>query len=64
MELKKSNGFLFFDSFHGTGTQANDFNESEVLQKQLEHLGRTRGNAIMAVFQKVQLLSEMHFENL
>ena len=39
-------------SFHGTGTKANDFNESEVLQRQLEHLGRTRGNALMAIFQK------------
>jgi len=24
-------------SFHGTGTKANDINESEVLQKQLSH---------------------------
>jgi fatty acid synthase subunit alpha len=39
-------------SFHGTGTTANDFNESDVLQRQLEHLGRTRGNSLMAVFQK------------
>jgi phosphopantetheine--protein transferase-like protein len=39
-------------SFHGTGTTANDFNESEVLQRQLEHLGRSRGNAVMAIFQK------------
>jgi 3-oxoacyl-(acyl-carrier-protein) synthase len=29
-------------SFHGTGTKANDFNESQVTQLQLEHLGRTK----------------------
>jgi fatty acid synthase subunit beta len=30
-------------SFHGTGTKANDFNESQVTQLQLEHLGRKKG---------------------
>lgn len=39
-------------SFHGTGTKANDTNESAVLQRQLEHLGRTRGNMLPAVCQK------------
>ncbi|OLY80881.1 Fatty acid synthase subunit alpha [Smittium mucronatum] len=39
-------------SFHGTSTKANDKNESEVLNKQLRHLGRTPGNAIPAIFQK------------
>ncbi len=39
-------------SFHGTGTVANDLNESQLLQKQLEHLGRTPGNCILSIFQK------------
>lgn len=39
-------------SFHGTGTVANDINESQLLQKQLEHLGRTTGNCILSIFQK------------
>jgi 3-oxoacyl-(acyl-carrier-protein) synthase len=39
-------------SFHGTGTAANDINESQLLQKQLEHLGRTTGNCILSIFQK------------
>lgn len=39
-------------SFHGTGTQANDPNESEVLQRQLNHLGRTPGNMLPAICQK------------
>jgi len=39
-------------SFHGTGTNANDKNESEITHKQLEHLGRTAGNPIMVVCQK------------
>lgn len=39
-------------SFHGTGTKANDVNESEVLQKQMEHLGRQPGNLLPAVCQK------------
>ena len=39
-------------SFHGTGTKANDVNESDVVNKQLKHLGRTRGNLLPCVFQK------------
>lgn len=39
-------------SLHGTSTQANDKNESDVLAKQMKHLGRKEGNAILGVFQK------------
>ncbi|KAJ2160192.1 fatty acid synthase alpha subunit Lsd1 [Coemansia sp. RSA 552] len=39
-------------SFHGTGTYANDKNESDVLNAQLKHMGRTPGNAVPAVCQK------------
>ncbi|OMJ21424.1 Fatty acid synthase subunit alpha [Smittium culicis] len=39
-------------SFHGTSTKANDKNESDVLNKQFHHLGRTPGNACPAIFQK------------
>jgi fatty acid synthase subunit alpha len=39
-------------SFHGTSTVANDKNESEVLCKQMKHLGRKKGNALMGIFQK------------
>lgn len=39
-------------SFHGTSTVANDKNESDTLSKQLTHLGRTKGNAMLGVFQK------------
>ncbi|KAJ2494344.1 fatty acid synthase alpha subunit Lsd1, partial [Coemansia sp. RSA 2052] len=39
-------------SFHGTGTMANDRNESAVLNAQLRKLGRTPGLAIPAVCQK------------
>ncbi|KAI8318916.1 thiolase-like protein, partial [Martensiomyces pterosporus] len=39
-------------SFHGTSTVANDKNESEVLNRQMEHLGRTPGLAVPAVCQK------------
>ncbi|KAJ2158045.1 fatty acid synthase alpha subunit Lsd1 [Coemansia sp. RSA 552] len=39
-------------SFHGTSTKANDKNESEIIEQQLRHLGRTRGNVIPAVCQK------------
>lgn len=39
-------------SYHGTGTIANDYNESSVLSNQLEHLGRTKGNMIISVYQK------------
>lgn len=39
-------------SFHGTSTVANDKNESETISKQLTHLGRSKGNALLGVFQK------------
>ncbi|TYZ68250.1 hypothetical protein PybrP1_005286 [[Pythium] brassicae (nom. inval.)] len=39
-------------SFHGTGTTANDKNESEVTQKQLAHLGRSAGNPLPVICQK------------
>ncbi|KAI9292989.1 fatty acid synthase [Neoconidiobolus thromboides FSU 785] len=39
-------------SFHGTSTKANDKNESEVVDKQLKHLGRSKGNALPGIFQK------------
>nr|UWK20280.1 fatty acid synthase alpha subunit [Trichoderma cf. fertile] len=39
-------------SFHGTSTGANDKNESQAICKQLRHLGRSKGNAILGVFQK------------
>nr|CCA25392.1 FAS2_PENPA Fatty acid synthase subunit alpha putati [Albugo laibachii Nc14]CCA25465.1 fatty acid synthase alphasubunit putative [Albugo laibachii Nc14] len=39
-------------SFHGTGTQANDKNESDVTQKQMRHLGRSIGNPLPVICQK------------
>ncbi|KAK3939839.1 fatty acid synthase subunit alpha [Diplogelasinospora grovesii] len=39
-------------SFHGTSTKANDKNESSVICQQLAHLGRSKGNAILGIFQK------------
>ena len=39
-------------SFHGTGTTANDKNESEVIHKQMNHLGRTPGKPVPTIFQK------------
>ncbi|KAM3582650.1 fatty acid synthase alpha subunit Lsd1 [Umbelopsis sp. WA50703] len=39
-------------SFHGTSTKANDKNESRVVNNQLAHLGRSKGNALLSVFQK------------
>ncbi|KAJ2616190.1 fatty acid synthase alpha subunit Lsd1 [Coemansia sp. RSA 1365] len=39
-------------SFHGTSTKANDLNESEVLNAQLAHVGRTPGHVIPVVCQK------------
>lgn len=39
-------------SFHGTSTKANDKNESRVLNQQLKHLGRSKGNALLAITQK------------
>ena len=39
-------------SFHGTSTRANEKNEASVLQDQLRHLGRKKGNVVPGVFQK------------
>ncbi|KAJ2108914.1 fatty acid synthase alpha subunit Lsd1, partial [Coemansia sp. RSA 922] len=39
-------------SFHGTSTKANDKNESQVVERQFKHLGRTPGNACPAICQK------------
>ncbi|KAF2019692.1 hypothetical protein BU24DRAFT_125444 [Aaosphaeria arxii CBS 175.79] len=39
-------------SFHGTSTVANDKNESDVICQQMRHLGRSKGNALMGIFQK------------
>ncbi|KAI9731111.1 MAG: 3-oxoacyl-[acyl-carrier-protein] synthase [Claussenomyces sp. TS43310] len=39
-------------SFHGTSTVANDKNESKTLCQQMEHLGRSKGNALLGIFQK------------
>ena len=39
-------------SLHGTSTKANDRNESDVISKQMTHLGRTKGNPIAAIAQK------------
>ena len=39
-------------SFHGTSTVANDKNESDVICQQFRHLGRTKGNAVLGIFQK------------
>lgn len=39
-------------SFHGTSTVMNEKNECDVLQRQLTHLGRSKGNRILGVFQK------------
>lgn len=39
-------------SFHGTSTKANDKNESNVVNTQMAHLGRTPGNPLLVVCQK------------
>lgn len=39
-------------SCHGTSTLLNDKNESSVIQKQFEHLGRAQGNICLVVAQK------------
>lgn len=39
-------------SLHGTSTVANDKNESQSINMMLEHLGRSKGNALLAVCQK------------
>ncbi|KAE8554461.1 hypothetical protein EYB25_003000 [Talaromyces marneffei] len=39
-------------SFHGTSTVLNEKNECSIIQKQFSHLGRTKGNRTLGVFQK------------
>ena len=39
-------------SLHGTSTKANDKNESMVINKQMTHLGRSKGNPALAISQK------------
>jgi fatty acid synthase subunit alpha, fungi type len=39
-------------SFHGTSTRLNDINEAQVIQEQLSHLGRKRGNVVLGICQK------------
>ncbi|GJD04071.1 fatty acid synthase alpha subunit [Colletotrichum higginsianum] len=39
-------------SLHGTSTKKNDTNETAVIQRQLEWLGRTKGNVLPCVLQK------------
>lgn len=39
-------------SFHGTSTKANDTNESATINEMLSHLGRSKGNPILGIFQK------------
>ncbi|KAL4874534.1 hypothetical protein BJY04DRAFT_12385 [Aspergillus karnatakaensis] len=39
-------------SFHGTSTKLNEKNECSLIQAQLSHLGREKGNVILGVFQK------------
>ncbi|QLL31444.1 hypothetical protein HG536_0B03070 [Torulaspora globosa] len=39
-------------SCHGTSTKANEKNESQILDKMMDHLGRAEGNPLIAVFQK------------
>ncbi|CAN6674507.1 fatty acid synthase subunit alpha [Trichomonascus vanleenenianus] len=43
---------LGVSSFHGTSTKANDKNESNALNTMYEHLGRSKGNPVLGVFQK------------
>ncbi|RLL99565.1 hypothetical protein CFD26_107172 [Aspergillus turcosus] len=43
---------LDFASFHGTSTVRNDLNETDVIQKQLTHLGREDGHLLYCIFQK------------
>ena len=39
-------------SLHGTSTVANDANESEVICRQMAHLGRREGNPVLGICQK------------
>jgi fatty acid synthase subunit alpha len=43
---------LTFATFHGTSTVMNDKNETAIIQAQLEHLGRKKGNILFAITQK------------
>lgn len=43
---------LHVASFHGTSTKKNELNECDIMQRQLEKLGRTSGNRVLGVFQK------------
>ena len=46
-------------SFHGTGTHANDLNESGVTHAQLAHLGRTPGQPLFVVAHLVSFTVRM-----
>ncbi|KAL3427037.1 fatty acid synthase subunit alpha [Phlyctema vagabunda] len=39
-------------SFHGTSTVKNEINECSIIQQQMDHLGRSKGNRLLGVFQK------------
>ncbi|KAF7587175.1 hypothetical protein BBP40_007638 [Aspergillus hancockii] len=39
-------------SMHGTSTKANDINEADVIYHQMTHMGRGKGNPLLAVCQK------------
>ncbi|PYH98063.1 3-oxoacyl-synthase [Aspergillus ellipticus CBS 707.79] len=39
-------------SFHGTSTVLNEKNETAMISQQLRHLGRTKGNPALGIFQK------------
>ncbi|KAF5024646.1 hypothetical protein F66182_3268 [Fusarium sp. NRRL 66182] len=39
-------------SFHGTSTVKNEKNECSIIQQQLTHLGRAKGNRVLGIFQK------------
>ncbi|KAK9458205.1 3-oxoacyl-reductase [Dipodascopsis uninucleata] len=39
-------------SFHGTSTVANEKNESNTVANMMKHLGRSKGNALLGIFQK------------
>ena len=41
-----------FVSLHATSTKANDKNEPDIFNKQMNHLGRTIGNPLLAICQK------------
>ncbi|PWY68836.1 fatty acid synthase subunit alpha [Aspergillus eucalypticola CBS 122712] len=39
-------------SFHGTSTVLNEKNETNMISQQLHHMGRTKGNPALGIFQK------------